>query len=626
MTRYIRHRRGKTRKRKLPSIKRSELQAIWETRIAEAEAEKRAWEEEFNVRELEQFYEGHQRPDDWPEEQWFTINLCFASARILKRNVCPRNLRVEVRLARSFTADANVIASMQQVMKLRKAVLQYFVDRLEVWREGQMAYLNSLWQFGVVKVGYSADMQDNPNAGGVVYDREGNIIYDENGQVVYEPDEAVVSEEFFVDQVDPECFLVDRYCGNNLDKTGRWCAEKFFCSVEDIQNNPLYKKSKVKNLSASALTPSEREYLGNNKRIFSAWDVQAGVPLPENEIVVGYEIYDLEREETLTIIRGAPDIIRGPEPTPQGVPLHPFVILKFNERRGKFYPIPGIFNWIGPQKELNDARNRMAIHRRRFNRKYGYLDGGIDQDELDKLESGGDGTYVRLNQAGALEPIKDAPLDTTAVVDTDMLRREFMELTGVGDQQRNLTGADSATEAEIVERRAREGEIDEHEECMDFISEIVRKLHASIEANMTQEGAVEFVGPGGTEWISFGPEHFEKIEGEVLFKATAEESSRVTLQVERAQMLQLIEILGRNPLMALDDVLLRALVDKFPALSGNELLVQRLQQLALVHIRMETQKTVGKQGQSQSSGSPKKVSEGSTTKGEARKSRIVATR
>ncbi len=492
-----------------------------------------------------------------------------------------------MRLARSFIADPNVILQLEKTVKLRQAILQYFINNLELWREGQLAYLNSLWQFGVLKVGYSADMEDNEKAGEPMLDKEGKLLLDETGVPLVEPKYKVKREEFFIDQVDPECFLVDRYCRNDLTKTGHWVAEKIFRSIEDVQNDPFYDSEKVKDLEPSALEEAERLYLKKEEGFKTPWNWSTGATLPENEIVVIYEIYDLKRGETLSIIRGAKDIVRGPEPIPEGVDKHPFVVLKFNERRSSFYPIPTIFNWLGPQLEYNLTRNQTAIHRKRFNRKYGYLEGRIDPDEVEKLRDPYDGLYVKFNHEGAIEPIKDAPLDPAVYFDTRQLREEFMEISSVGQLQRSVVGAESATEAEIVERRAREGEIDEHEEMMDFLSKVVKKLHSSMEANLTQEGAIELIGPAGRKWISFGPEHFEKIYGEVIFTVEAEEASRITLQVERAQLLQLLDILGKNPMLAVDDVLLRAVFEKFPALANNELLVERVRNLAITFLRLQ---------------------------------------
>lgn len=597
MPEYLRYKKRKKRSKRR-STPRTERQARWEQRIVEAEWKKEEWKQLFMCDSLENLYYGFQRPDEWPEDNdWFTINLILASAKILKRNVCPRQLEVKLDLTKAMVSQPQAISAMQSVLSVREAILQHMIDNQELWREGQMAYINSLWQFGAVKVGYSAEMESNPNAGKVSRTNDGALIFSE-GVPQMEGDYSVVEEEFFIDTVDPDNIMVDRYCTNNLDKTGRFVAEKIYRSVQDMREDSLYETKRLKDLGPSSLTSDETEKL-ERTGYKAHWQWEPGVTLPENEIVVLYEIYDLYNCETLTLARGARDIIRGPMPLPPGIDKHPYVFLKQIERRSEWYPVPTVFNWRGPQKEYGIARNQQSIHRKRFNRKYIIKENAFDPDELSKLEVGADGTFATARVDGAIEPLKDAPLDTAAMFDVGQLRDEFMESSGVGQLQRSLPGAESATEAEIVEGRSREGELDEHEELMSFMSAVMRKLNNCMEANLTQEGAVKKLGPMGAQWISFGPEHFDKIAGEVFFKVQAAEAARMTVQVERAQMLQLMEIIGRNPMILLSPILLRQLFDKFPAFAGNEELIQEIQRIGLFMMQMQMQeaKQKGNQGQ-----------------------------
>jgi hypothetical protein len=620
MAKYIKYGDARTGRKKQQRIKKSRVQDVWEARITEAELEKEKWKKEFKCDELQQMYEGHQMPDWWNEDSWFSINLFFATANILRRNVCPKEIQVNMKLARSFVSDMQMIEQIQQIIKVREAVIKHVFKEQRVWRDARTSYMNSLCQFGILKVGYSATMLKNENSGEVVRDYDNNPVVQEDGGLLYESDFVTENEEFFIDSVDPDCFLVDRHCRENLDKTGIWCAQKFYMPVADAKNEIGWNKKVIKNLRPSALEESEKAFLGDNVEYLTKWEWQNDVYLPENELVVGYEIYDLKRRETLTLIRGAEDVVKGPHALPPGVALHPFVPIKFYDRKSSWYPVPVLFNWMGPQNEYNVTRNQMSIHRRRFNRKYAMIRDGIDTDNQDKLQFGKDGEIVTVERAGALEPIKDAPLGAEYFFDTSQLREEFMESSGVGQLQRNQVGAESATEAEIVERRSRESELDEHEEMMISLSEVAKKLNESMEANLTQEGAVLEVGPGGENWVAFGPESFDFIEGEVLFEVEVSEEARATLQVERAQLMQLLDILGKNPMLALDDGLLRAVFDKFPALANREDLIYRMQRLAAMQMQMQLAQT----GQ-QAKGAASKSGTGDSTKQVAQNSRQVAT-
>ena len=51
--------------------------------------------------------------------------------------------------------------------------------------------------------------------------------------------------------------------------------------------------------------------------------------------------------------------------------------------------------------------------------------------------------------------------------------------------------------------------------------------------------------------------------------------------------MELLNILSSNPMLALDDVILRAITSKFPSLADNELLIQRLQAMAQMAMQMQ---------------------------------------
>ena len=66
---YKRPMRARKRRAK-KSIKKSDLQSVWETRIAEAEGLKQKWKEDFACDTLEKMYRGNQQPDWWEGEGW----------------------------------------------------------------------------------------------------------------------------------------------------------------------------------------------------------------------------------------------------------------------------------------------------------------------------------------------------------------------------------------------------------------------------------------------------------------------------------------------------------------------------------------------------------------------------
>ena len=131
-----------------------------------------------------------------------------------------------------------------------------------------------------------------------------------------------------MDFVDSECILVDKDCGNDPMKTGRWIAHKIFRPCNEVKEDSLY--SNTKDLEPSFLEEYEKEYLQRQeyRTPYPTWN-RVGRELEENQIVVLYEVYDLLRKEMFTIARGGKKPLRGPSPIASGIDGHPFVFLKY---------------------------------------------------------------------------------------------------------------------------------------------------------------------------------------------------------------------------------------------------------------------------------------------------------
>ncbi len=218
--------------------------SLWEARLEESEAQKETWAKKFQVSELEQIYYGHQRPPDWPFERWFTVNLVFSSLKILRRSVVPRRLQVKVSLSKSLIPDMGVVAQYLNQVQLRQAVLQQMVKQLKMVEVLRKAYVEAQWAYGVVKIGYSADIETkrvSTDWERIKRDKTGNPIVKEDGSgFELVSNEEVLQEEFFVDPVDYSCFLVDRDCTGEIDRDARWVAHKIYRSLEDVKRDQLY--------------------------------------------------------------------------------------------------------------------------------------------------------------------------------------------------------------------------------------------------------------------------------------------------------------------------------------------------------------------------------------------------
>ena len=57
--------------------------------------------------------------------------------------------------------------------------------------------------------------------------------------------------------------------------------------------------------------------------------------------------------------------------------------------------------------------------------------------------------------------------------------------------------------------------------------------------------------------------------------------------VERAQLMQFLEMISKNPLIGASETLLRAVASKFPAIAHNEALIQEVRLLSIFMLQMQ---------------------------------------
>jgi len=225
--------------------------------------------------------------------------------------------------------------------------------------------------------------------------------------------------------------------------------------LEDVKKDTLLNKTALKKLEGKGGKKDDEAKLREERK---KGDIKGKSELEsdkkkekkEKEIVVRWEIYNLKKNTWLVIAEDGEIPLLSERPLPTGVEKHPFSILRFTIRDDSPYPIPPISQGIDPSREYNQARSDIMKHRKRFNRKYEINMQGIDnEDELDKLESGEDGTFIKTRTGEkVVTPIQDAPLDQMRYQELNYLKMEMIELFGgTTDEARGIAGADSATQA-----------------------------------------------------------------------------------------------------------------------------------------------------------------------------------
>ncbi len=180
-----------------------------------------------------------------------------------------------------------------------------------------------------------------------------------------------------------------------------------------------------------------------------------------------WHIWDLISKQRLLLLDSCLD-----EPLWSGdIERLPLIDNRWDEDFEGYYPIPPVFQWLSPQDEINEAREQTRSYRRRFTRKFQYVDQMIDEDEVTKFTEGGDGQLIKVKQKDAITPIQNPEQGQTTENALLLAKDDFNIISGTSAEARSQsTDRETATAAKIVDTRA---QLRESAEQLDFTTFMV---------------------------------------------------------------------------------------------------------------------------------------------------------
>lgn len=581
---------------------RNELVQIWEDNINKGKTTKKKWRDSFRVDDLDKYWEGVQQPNWWPDNNFIVINLIFANIKTQLdgfRSVTPK---FHVRPARTFTPSLQTVQLLSQQSQLREAVLNYHVRESGFKREMQKVILDSFISFGVAKTFYNPYHRSNPNAGEPITGPDGSSVFDKNGYIEKEASTELYKENFLVQRRNPDDILFDPFADSI--ETIEWIAERIEMTVEEVKQNKLFKNTA--DIRAFEVRQEDKEQeqvrkIGDNiaRPMTGGNSSLPGTVDRRREIVYVWEIYDLVDNRIICLAEGFDKELRN-DSIPDGIEGHPYCFMWFIDRRNSPYPIPYIWHQLGPQDEYNITRNQIITHRKRFNRKYTVKEGDIDDTELSKLEEPYDGVIIKVKGDGkVIAAIEDPSLDQAVYFDTNMLRKDFMDVAGEVIPETDIAQIEKATVAQLVSNRQENRKRGVIGSVSDFLEQVARKLITLYENELTLPMLISIVGETGKEWINLNPQALQSGHGEFFYEVAADSLVPQTPETERAAWVAFTQFAAMNPQIALSPVLLEKTGKMFGV--EDKTLIAELQQAAMRII--EQQKLQGGQpGQPSMSG------------------------
>lgn len=504
------------------------LKSDWETKVNDAKKVAEEWKDKFRVDTARQYFEGAQRPSHIRKEDWITLNMIYSHLMAQLPSLYSVDPYFYVKLKRTFSPDPRDAALWDQKGQSRQAYLNYLKGELNLKQKARLAIQDAHFSFGVLKIFYVADLKENDRAGEPLVDEKGDKIIGDDGEPLLEPDVIPVNGRYEIKRVHPDNFLFDCEAGV-LEEEWGWLGEIFTLTFAKVKKDKRFKPKIVKQIEARLKKKvNSRSNLKDKKRYANM----------DEEPIEFIEIYDLNKNEWFIWTEQADDLAMEPRKIPAAIDKHPFKILRFVMRDKSALPVPPMSQGIDPQREYNEARTQIMIHRKRFNRKYEVNVQALEDadNEISKLESGEDGTVIRkIVGDRVVTAIQDAPLDVQRYTELGFLKNDMVELLGAPESLRGIAGADSATEASILDSRLEVKEGDRLSIVVDWLTGVASNLDKLVQAHIQRDEAVRIQGPDGEFWSEVKVDDYEDILGEYQYSVNIGATQPRLPQIERAQ-------------------------------------------------------------------------------------------
>lgn len=492
-----------------------------------------------------------------PPEDYVCVNLVHPAVRVIVPAIYSKNPDLIVKpRKRGYEEGAKAMAML----------LRYFMDELDLKREVKLCLVDAiLTGHAWLKVGYQVDFEEVEEAHKTVKQRMRDAVKEgkkalkaimggaqeyeaEKSTYHLQADQRIVGERPWVRRVSPFDMFVPAYSKREDDLP--WKAECWVRDIEDIKKDPEIKVD-IEEASGDArrlLVPREKMHSGA-ERIYPDEDEFM-------QYVVGYEIWDARTNCIYNIadINGTGKLLNVKENVYAGIfdSRDGYEMLRFNEVTDDFYPTGEIESWEAQIHELNDTRTQQITHRKRFNRRYVYLEGAFKPEDIDRWKAGDDGTMIPTTEEAidkTIWAVQDAQLPGDVYAAEERIKADINEISGITGYQRGTatTGADSATEAAIVEHQSQYRTNDRIEVVGAFAERVVRKIAQVSQLFLPLDEISSILGDDAIFWINLKDK--KQIRGEFTFKVVYGSSSPISVEAEQTQASIMYRELIQNPLV-----------------------------------------------------------------------------
>jgi hypothetical protein len=550
---------------------------VWSDRIEIANRYYLEWDRLFKCGVLEKFYEGRQ----WPQMRQlnydpYTINKVYESVQIKIANYVPTfpKYLVSSKPANFEYAVEKAIDSAQ----LKEDTLNSLINdpKVHFAEELEEAYKDSFFRFGIMEVGYAADWITNPSATQPLLKgaTQENPTKRERSSVANEPKELPVNERIYFKHVKAKRFRVGGLDHKYLDRCN-WVGYYDF-----VDKDQLYA---IKNLM-------NKDKLDISQTVYQQpdiWDKDEKSKQSSNAVKIWHIWDSLARVRLLLLDSPRCTLFQ------RKFDRLPLFDLRPDKRllNDGFYPVPPVFHWLSAQNEINETREMLRAHRRRFVRKFQVVDSSVDEDEIEKFETGPDGALIKVHKENAITPIDNADLGTAESMAIQTAEQDMDSITGLNQELQGSPDRETATAAQIANAKSGIRGNKERDRFVIWLATFGREALLLAKEKFALGVWVKIQSPEGENFLGSiqdqGPKYkwvtSEDLEDGYDFRIDVDVTSlsQTEMDTEKTNFVQFLTIINQFPQIALSPTLVRE--SAYRCGYRNDKVIKELQKMALLH-------------------------------------------
>ena len=366
--------------------------------------------------------------------------------------------------------------------------------------------------------------------------------------------QLIVREGLAFDYPDSRAIIPDKKCRSLRGFLGTdWVAQQYILTPNEVQE--IYQIDLGAGFTVydgdgnSFETVSARSYSAGSARSYAAGGRDADT-VEGNACV--WEIYHRKDGLVYVVCDGYADFLQEPAPPDAEMErFYPWFAFVLNEGYDDtvVFPQSDIDLMRDMQLELNRARQGLREHRRANRPKTVIAAGVLEESDKEKLKTHPANAVLELNALApgqkiedVLQVVKNPPIDPE-VYDTAPTFEDLLRVLGSDQADQGTTSGATATEVSVAQFSQHTDTSSVTDDMNDMLTDMARAGGALLLLNVSQQVAVEVVGPGAV-WPQIDRETVAK---NVYLEVDAGSEGLPNKQQDIQNMVQLVPILQRVP-------------------------------------------------------------------------------